>query len=38
MYGFNKMGVTIASLVEPDPYVGGEDLVTCNTRSCSAGM
>ena len=27
-----------ASLAEPDPYAGGEGLVTCNTRSCSAGM
>ena len=25
-----------ASLVEPDPYAGGEGLVTCNTRSCFA--
>ena len=24
------------SLVQPDPYAGGEGLVTCYTRSCSA--
>ena len=26
------------SLAEPDPYAGGEGLVTCYTRSCSGGM
>ena len=26
------------NLVEPDPYAGGEDLVTCYTRRCSAGV
>ena len=26
------------SLAQPDPYAGGEGLVTCCTRSCPAGM
>ncbi len=25
-----------SSLAQPDPYAGGEGLVTCYTRSCSA--
>ena len=28
----------ILSLAEPDPYTGGEGLVTCYTRSCSGAL
>ena len=36
----NTVGYSIAilSLAQPDPYAGGEGLVTCCTRSCPAGM
>ena len=32
--------LAILNLIEPDPYAGGEGLVTCYNimRSCSAGM
>ena len=33
--GHNK---EMDSLAQPDPYAGGEGLVTCCTRSCPAGM
>ena len=27
-----------SNVAEPDPYARGEDLVTCYTQTCSAGM
>ena len=36
--GHDSITLCVCSLAQPDPYAGGEGLVTCCTRSCPAGM